>query len=109
MATAFVIHRDDNVATLLSDTAAGAEVLLLGEAEGGRLVAADKVAEGHKIALMEIRSGDPVTKYGAIIGIATRQISPGCWVHLHNCRSRVDDRSSTLDVETGASTEIRYE
>jgi len=37
-----------------------------------------------------------------VIGIATRRIEPGEWVHLHNCRSQLDERSGSFDVQTGA-------
>jgi altronate dehydratase small subunit len=42
------------------------------------------------------------------IGIATTAIEPGAWVHLHNCRSRVDERSSHLDLKTGAALDTAY-
>lgn len=39
---------------------------------------------GHKFAIRVIRAGDPVTKYGETIGIATADIAPGDHVHVHN-------------------------
>jgi hypothetical protein len=44
-----------------------------------------------------------------VIGSASRDIAPGEWVHLHNCVSRFDERSKTLDVQTGAVTDTIYE
>jgi altronate dehydratase len=70
--------------------------------------ALSEIPKGHKIALRRIEEGRPVIKYGVEIGIATRTIEPGEWVHLHNCRSRYDERSSTLDVISGAPTDTPY-
>src|SRR5690606_15764332 len=39
---------------------------------------------GHKVAIAPIAEGEPVLKYGQIIGYATRAIRPGEHVHLHN-------------------------
>jgi altronate hydrolase len=39
---------------------------------------------GHKLAIRPVRKGEPVRKYGQIIGFATRDIAVGEWVHTHN-------------------------
>jgi len=49
---------------------------------------------GHKMAVVEIAAGDPVIKYGEIIGIATAAIRSGQHVHVHNVRS---DRAGAGD------------
>ena len=46
---------------------------------------------------------------GVVIGRATADIPAGSWVHLHVMCSNYDDRSSHLDVVTGAPKDIRYE
>jgi hypothetical protein len=43
------------------------------------------------------------------IGIATRSIPRGGWVHLQAMRSAYDERSSHLDVHTGAPRDTKYE
>lgn len=42
------------------------------------------VASGHKIALRAVTVGQPVRRYGQIIGFATREIAAGEHVHTHN-------------------------
>ncbi len=42
------------------------------------------VQPGHKVALQAIKEGDPVRRYGQIIGFATRPIEAGDHVHSHN-------------------------
>jgi altronate dehydratase small subunit len=100
--SAFQVHASDNVATLLSDAAKGSHVAVVGAAKKFKLTAREKIAMGHKIALGPIVQGEAVIKFGVLIGIATRRIEPGEWVHLHNCRSQLDERSGTFDLQTGA-------
>jgi hypothetical protein len=105
---AFQIHPADNVATLLDD--AGAEaVLIVGAPDPLEVVLTGPIALAHKAALCDIAAGHAIVKFGVPIGVATEHIRPGDWVHLHNCRSALDERSSTLDVETGATTDMHYE
>jgi altronate dehydratase small subunit len=101
-ASAFKVHASDNVATLLGDTPEGAAIAVVGPGEQTELTAREKIALGHKIALAAIAEGQPITKFGVVIGIALRKIDPGEWVHLHNCRSQLDERSGSFDLHTGA-------
>ena len=101
----FQIHAADNVATVIDDAAAGAEVTIFGPAPVKRLVAAEAIAGGHKIALAACAPGDAIRKFGVPIGHATQSITPGAWVHLHNCASDYDARSSSLDLHSGAPTD----
>ncbi len=106
MKTAFVIHPDDNVATLLAD-AEREEVRLVG-ARDGAVALREPIVYGHKLALDDLPEGAGVVKYGHVIALATRPVRRGEWVHLHNCRSTFDARSATLDAKSGATTDTRY-
>lgn len=106
--TAFQIDRTDNVATALVPLAPGA-VTLLGDAERSSVQAVTNVPQGHKIALRDFAVGEPIVKYGVVIGQATAEIAQGSWVHLHVMRSLYDERSGHLDVETGVPCDTRYE
>lgn len=46
------------------------------------------IPAGHKIALEAIGKGDPVRKYGQIIGYASQPIAAGEHVHTHNLEFR---------------------
>jgi hypothetical protein len=107
--SAFQVNASDNVATLLAEAAQGAAVAVIASAGKQEIAAREKIALGHKIALAPIREGDAVTKFGVVIGIAMRRIEPGEWVHLHNCRSQLDERSGSFDVRTGAPGDNPYE
>src|SRR5882672_9389705 len=54
------------------------------------LVAAKEIPPGHKIAISQIDQGEPIFKYGQLIGYARSRISPGDHVHTHNVRMRED-------------------
>ena len=104
----FQIHPGDNVATLLQDAAAGDEVTIRGALNAPAVTASAQIRAGHKIALRPIAEGERIIKYGQTIGAATRPVSTGEWVHLQNCRSLYDAKSSSLDLESGARKETRY-
>ena len=102
MQRAFQIEQKDNVATALEELIPGA-LRLLGDGCMREAEAVQKIPKGHKIALQNIRAGEDVIKYGV------RIVRAGEWVHLHNIRSVYDERSSHLDVMTGAPKDTRYE
>ncbi len=52
------------------------------------------IPPGHKVALKEIRKGEPVIKYGQVIGIATIDIKEGEWVHSHNMKTALAEERS---------------
>ncbi len=49
------------------------------------ITATGRVMRGHKMAASLIAKGQPVLKFGQIIGFATEDIAPGAHVHTHNC------------------------
>ena len=106
--SAFQVHDQDNVATLLGEAAAGALLQIVGPAGRHNLNAREKIELGHKVALATIPEGAPIVKFGIVIGIAMRPIARGEWVHLHNCRSRLDERSGHFDVHTGEPGDNAY-
>src|SRR5438105_4177425 len=74
------LRPEDNVAVAVKNLPAGSE---LGH-NGSVLALGRSVGLGHKLALRPIRKGEAVYKYGQIIGFASKDISPGEHVHVHN-------------------------
>lgn len=105
---AFKIEIEDNVATALTKIEKGI-VKLRGDSKIKEINAVENIKKGHKIALVDIKENELIKKYGVVIGAATKDINKGQWVHLHCMRSLYDERSSHLDVETGAPKDIKYE
>ena len=48
------------------------------------VLAAARIPAGHKVAVRAHAKGEPVRRYGQIIGFASDTIPPGAWVHTHN-------------------------
>lgn len=78
-----VITNRDNVATALEPLAAGETVSV----HQRTVVVRDAIANGHKVALERIASGEPILKYGSPIGVASQDIEAGDHVHTHNVAS----------------------
>jgi altronate hydrolase len=79
------LHPHDNVAIAKIPLAAG--TLLALEVEGRPVVyvpVRQFIPNGHKFALQEVHAGQPVRRYGQVIGVARQDILPGEHVHTHN-------------------------
>jgi altronate dehydratase small subunit len=73
----------DNVAVALRLLHAG-EALAL---DGIALAVDRDIAVGHKLAARDISAGETILKYNCPIGVATRDIAAGAYVHTHNVAS----------------------
>jgi altronate dehydratase small subunit len=92
---AIVMKAIDNVATVVDDVEPDTDVVadINGKTVSVRINIKEKIPFGHKFALADIKKGEKIIKYGEVIGIATADIQPGQYVHVHNldsCRGRGD-------------------
>lgn len=79
------VHDKDNVATIFAEVTAGTTVEVRDkEGKSEKIFVWENIPYGHKIALREIRRGEPICKYGETIGSASREIRKGKYVHVHN-------------------------
>jgi len=69
------LHARDNVAIIVNP-----EGLPAGTSFLSGLVLRERIPQSHKIALREFESGDPIIRYGQVIGFAARPLAPGSWV-----------------------------
>lgn len=58
-----------------------------------------RIPRGHKVALIRIAKGEPIRKFGQIIGFATDDIPPGEWVHEHNTGFQAFERDYAYAAE----------
>ena len=70
------VHPRDNVAILVNEGG-----LPAGTTFDCGLVLVDAVPEAHKVALTDVSPGEPIVRYGAVIGYAEAPIAKGTWVH----------------------------
>jgi altronate hydrolase len=78
------LHADDNIIVAVDGLMPGAS------ADG--ISVADRVPRGHKMALRKIEKGEPIRKFGQIIGFASEDIEPGRHIHTQNCAYAEFDR-----------------
>jgi len=79
-----VLDVKDNVATTLEDLNPGELVCFKSGNRKIEITVLNKINYGHKFAIMEIKKGQSIIKYGEIIGTATSNINIGEHVHIHN-------------------------
>jgi len=85
-----VIDKADSVAVAARQLAKDEAV----DVGGRKIVVMEDIPVPHKIALKAIKQDEIVYKYGYPIGLATRDIMEGEWVHLHNLRSALTESVS---------------
>ena len=115
MKLAIRIDAKDNVAMAMERVVQGETISVLSDraSEVDRVVVlTDVPLPFHKVALVEIHSGEPVYKYGEVIGYAVAPIGRGEWVHLHNLES-ANYRGQAVDgaghIHGLASTQSTFE
>jgi len=86
---ALIIHADDNVANLIGPGMKGDQVECTVEGREGTtsVTLIDDVPSNHKFAPRDVKSGEPIIKYGMTIGRASCDIGQGQYVHVHNIES----------------------
>lgn len=82
------INPKDNVATLVETAAPGDELAVTTGRKSETLVVKEHIPYNFKVALVDIPKGEPILKYGEVIGEASVDISRGTLVHLHNLAGR---------------------
>jgi altronate dehydratase small subunit len=81
-----LVDPKDNVATAVRPLEKGQTVEI--GSQNITVTLLQPIPFGHKLALTNIRIGNPIIKYGEIIGLATLDISAGEHVHIHNVEGR---------------------
>jgi altronate hydrolase len=83
---AVLLHLEDNVAITQVPLNRGVRLRLPATTPGNPEIVevTQRISSGHKVALRDIAEGQPVLRYGSIIGYATRPIGTGSHVHSHN-------------------------
>ncbi|MED1124160.1 altronate dehydratase family protein [Bacillus atrophaeus] len=81
------IHKNDNVLLALRDMKKGEQL----QTDGQTVELKDHIKKGHKIALIDIKENSSIIKYGFPIGRATKDISAGEHIHVHNSKTNLSD------------------
>ena len=91
------LREGDHVGVLKKTVKAGTELV----DSSGTVMAAVTIPAGHKIALQPVANGEPMRKYGQIIGFSEGDIKLGEHVHSHNlvCKEYEREHSFCVDYE----------
>ena len=83
---ALLIDDHDNVATVFTDDVISESQIVIRDKRGKEKVlrAIGTIPYGHKIATQAITAGENIVKYGEVIGVASKNIMEGEYVHIHN-------------------------
>lgn len=83
MKRGMLIDPKDNVGIVTESVVPGDKI----EIAGRIITVLDNIGLPHKIALMDLKPGDDIIKYGMVMGYATCEIKAGQHVHVHNVDS----------------------
>jgi len=86
-----VHHRKDNVGVVVVEgLKAGTTMLCVVTEDNSDFTATARhdVPIGHKIALVDLKVGDTVVKYGEDIGRIVENVAKGEHVHTHNLKTK---------------------
>jgi altronate dehydratase small subunit len=85
---AIVINTEDNVANMIGPGNKGLQIKCnVADSSIETVKLLDDVPSNHKFAFRDMKKGEPVIKYGLNIGKASKNISKGQYVHVHNIES----------------------
>jgi altronate hydrolase len=85
----------DNIAVAAKTIGPGTAVPI----DGRTVTVPGAIRLGHKFAVVPIKEGDPISKYGQIIGFANRDIAIGEHVHVHNVKLGNFERDYAYSTE----------
>ena len=92
MATDIIIHDEkDNVGVVVIDKITPNQEFSCWIMENDKTVKIQSINEiqlGHKIALIDLKEGDTILKYGHDIGKVVKSIKKGEHVHVHNVKTK---------------------
>ena len=92
MATDIIIHDEkDNVGVVVIDKIDPKQNCLCWIMENDKTVEIQSINEiqlGHKIAMIDLKEGDTILKYGHDIGKVVKSIKKGEHVHVHNVKTK---------------------
>ena len=92
MSVQFLVHEDgDSVGVVtVEGVKAGQELTgwIMKEDRTVQFTVLDDIPIGHKIALIDLKPGDTVMKYGVDIGKVVAPIRQGEHLHVHNVKTK---------------------
>lgn len=87
---ALKVNALDNVATVFTNDVKKDDLVDILDKKGNHEVIQiiNDIPFGHKVAIGHVSKGEHIIKYGEKIGVATKEIEKGEYVHVHNLDSQ---------------------
>jgi altronate dehydratase small subunit len=95
-----IVHVNDRDTVVISlyELAKGDKVTL---PDGEEIIVQETVPTSHKIAIVDIRKGQSIYKYGEVIGVAAVDIPKGGWVHAQHIEGSTGYAAKVQDSQKG--------
>lgn len=84
---AVILNKKDPIATALKNLSSGDPVRVKSGETQFEVSVNEDIPLCHKFSIAKIPAGEPIRKYGEVIGAALVDIAAGCHVHVHNLES----------------------
>ncbi|WP_102346582.1 UxaA family hydrolase [Bacillus sp. Marseille-P3661] len=78
----------DKVAIALDYIESGTSLEVVCQDKTFNVTIKDPIEFGHKFAVVPIKLGEDIIKYGEVIGVAVKDIEVGQHVHIHNLEGK---------------------
>ena len=92
MATDIIIHdQKDNVGVVVIEKITSKQdcsCWIMENDSTVKIQSVDEIPLGHKIAMVDLKEGDTILKYGHDIGNVVKAIKKGEHVHVHNVKTK---------------------
>ena len=92
MSTDIIIHdKKDNVGVVVIEKITPKQewkCWIMENDSSVNIQSADEIPLGHKIAMIDLKEGDTILKYGHDIGKVVKAIKKGQHVHVHNVKTK---------------------
>ena len=90
--TDIIIHDEkDNVGVIVIDKVTpeqNCDCWIMENDKSAKIQAKNEILLGHKIAMIDLKEGDTIIKYGHDIGKVVKSIKKGEHVHVHNVKTK---------------------
>ena len=92
MTTDIIIHdKKDNVGVVVIEKTSSKQdynCWVMEDDSSANIQSIDEIPLGHKIAMVDLKEGDTIIKYGHDIGKVVKSIKKGEHVHVHNVKTK---------------------
>ncbi len=101
MKKAIIMHKNDNLVTVLDHISRGDEVTVFSKSKNvvETITAKEDIPFGHKLMSVAVEAGADIIKYNTIVGRSFKAIGRGEHVHVHNFGSARDSMAKHTSKE----------